>query len=49
MDHILNLGNNLEVSGQLHAPATLLLGKETQYHWRGGWVGLTAGLDDMEK
>jgi hypothetical protein len=40
----------LEVSGQLHAPAALALGKEpSDTHWIGGWVGPRAGLDDVEK
>jgi hypothetical protein len=29
----------MEVSGQLHAPATLPSGKEPGTHWRGGWGG----------
>jgi hypothetical protein len=40
----------MEVSGQLHAPATLLPGKEPPgTHWIGGWVGPRAGLDMVEK
>jgi hypothetical protein len=38
------------VSGQLHAPAALPPGKESPgTHCIGGWVELSAGLDDMEK
>jgi hypothetical protein len=37
------------VSGQLHAPAALLLGKEPNTHWIGGWVDPRASLHDMEK
>jgi hypothetical protein len=37
----------MEVSGQLHAPVTLLIGKE--YHWVGGWVGPGTGLDMVVK
>jgi hypothetical protein len=35
----------MEVSGQLHAPDTLLPGT----HCVGGWVDLRADLDDVEK
>jgi hypothetical protein len=42
--------NLLEVIGQFHAPAALPPGKKTSgTHSIGGWVGLRAGLDDMEK
>jgi hypothetical protein len=38
------------VSGQLHAPASLPLGKEPPgTHSIGGWVGLRASLDDVKK
>jgi hypothetical protein len=36
----------MEVSGQLHALAALPPGKEAPV---GGWVGPSAGLDDVEK
>jgi len=36
----------MEVSGQLHALAALLLGvRIPDTHWIGGWVGSRAGLD----
>jgi hypothetical protein len=35
----------MEMSGQLHAPAALLLVKRLDIHWIGGWVGHRAGLD----
>jgi hypothetical protein len=38
------------MSGQLHAPATVIPRKEPPgTHWIGGWVGPTASLNDMEK
>jgi hypothetical protein len=40
----------LEMSGQLHAPATLRPRERAPgTHWIGGWVGPRAGLDDTEK
>jgi hypothetical protein len=39
----------MEVSGQLHAPATLPPEKEPVTHWIGGWVGLRAVLDGVVK
>jgi len=40
----------MEVSGQLHAPATLTPGKNPyDTHWIGGWVGPRAGLDTVVK
>jgi hypothetical protein len=38
--HILDLGIKMEVSGQLHAPATLLLGKEplVPVGYEAGWA-----------
>jgi hypothetical protein len=40
----------MEVSGQLHAPATLPLGERAPgTHWIGGWVGLGAILDTVVK
>jgi hypothetical protein len=38
----------MDVNGQLHAPATLLPGKEVTY-WIGGWVGPKAILDAAVK
>jgi hypothetical protein len=38
-----------EMSGQLHALATLSPGKEPPIHWTGGWVGPRAGLDMVTK
>jgi len=35
----------MEVSGQLHAPAALLLGKVSGAQWTGGWVGPRVDLD----
>jgi hypothetical protein len=35
----------MEVSGQLHGPATLLPGKEPPVSILGGWVGPTAGRE----
>jgi hypothetical protein len=38
----------MEVSGQLHAPATLLHDKEPPgTHWIRGWVDPSGGLDAM--
>jgi hypothetical protein len=40
----------MEVSGQLHAPATLPPGKEPLgTHWIGRWEGLRADQDVREK
>jgi len=39
----------MELSGQLHVPAALPLGEIPGYHWIGGWVGLRAGLDVVDK
>jgi hypothetical protein len=40
----------LEVSGQVHAPAALPPGKKPHVtYWIGGWVGPRASLDDVEK
>jgi hypothetical protein len=39
----------MEVSGQLHAPAALLLRKAHGTQWIGGWVGLRAGLETVVK
>jgi hypothetical protein len=42
--------HELEVSGQLHAPAALPPAEEPSgTHWIGGWVDLRAGLDDVVK
>jgi hypothetical protein len=41
--------HQLEVSGQLHAPATLLVGKAPGTHWIEDWVNPRASLGDMEK
>jgi hypothetical protein len=38
----------LEVSGELHATATLPQGKSPRTHWL-GWVDSRAGLDSVEK
>ena len=36
--------------GQLHAPVRFIPGQRAAViHWMGGWVGPTAGLDDLEK
>jgi hypothetical protein len=46
---VLNL-DTMEVSGQLYASATLPLEKQPPpTHCMGGWVGLRAGLDVVEK
>jgi hypothetical protein len=38
------------VSGKLRAPAALLAGERApSTRCRGGWAGLRAGVDDMEK
>jgi hypothetical protein len=37
----------MEASGEFHAPAALLPGKNSGNHWIRGWVGLRAGLDAM--
>jgi hypothetical protein len=39
----------MEVSGQLHAPATLSRGKAPVTHWIGGWVRPRAVLDAVVK
>jgi hypothetical protein len=39
----------MEVSGQLHAPATLPPGRALGTHWIGGWVGPRAILDEVVK
>jgi hypothetical protein len=39
--------HNVEVSGQLHVPAALHLGKRT--HWIGGWVSPRLSLDSIEQ
>jgi hypothetical protein len=39
----------MEVSGQLHAPATLSPKKAIGTHWIGGWVGPRAVVDTMVK
>jgi hypothetical protein len=36
------------VRGQLHAPATLPLGRELGTHLIGGWMGRTASLNVLE-
>jgi len=38
----------MEVSGQ-PAPSALAPGKNSDTYWTGGWVGLRAGLDVLEK
>ena len=38
----------MEVKGQLHALAALPPRKNSNVHLIGGWVGLTAGLEDLE-
>jgi hypothetical protein len=48
--HIFLSRHWLEVSGQLHAPASITSGEEALgAHWIGGWVDPRAGLDYMEK
>jgi hypothetical protein len=39
----------MEARGQVHAPATLLMGKKIGTHWLGDWVGTKVGLDVLEK
>jgi len=39
----------MEVGGQLHAPAALILGKDLSTHWTEGWVGFRVDLDAMVK
>jgi hypothetical protein len=39
----------MEVSEQLHAPATLIPGKGVSTHWIEGWIGLRAGLDAWQR
>ena len=36
------------MSGQLHAPAALAMGKNTGTHWIEGWVGPREGLDILK-
>jgi hypothetical protein len=38
----------MKVSGQLHARAALLTGKNTSTHWRERWLNTGAGLDVLE-
>jgi hypothetical protein len=38
----------MEVSDQLHAPAALTLGKISNTHCIGGWVGSRGSLDNEE-
>jgi hypothetical protein len=41
---------DLEVSGELNAPACLLLGKEPLLpNWIGGWMGPGTCLDEVER
>jgi hypothetical protein len=39
----------MEVSGQIHCPTALPLGRSPCTQWIGGWVGLRTGLDSVEK
>jgi hypothetical protein len=39
----------MEMSGQLHGPAALPLGKDPGAHYIGKWAGPGASLDAMEK
>jgi hypothetical protein len=39
----------MEVSGQLHTLATLILGKGPGSHWIEGWVGFRAGVGAVAK
>jgi hypothetical protein len=39
----------MEVSGEHHAPAALPPRVKPVAYWTGGWVGLRAGLDVLEK
>jgi hypothetical protein len=39
----------MEVSDQLHARPHYSRERVPSSHWIGGWVGLRAGLDDVEK
>jgi hypothetical protein len=40
----------LKLSGQLHSPAALTLGKKaSDTHWTGGYVDTRVSLDDVEK
>jgi len=39
----------MEVSAQFQAPDALTPGKVPGTHWRGGWVGPKAGLDEVAK
>jgi hypothetical protein len=39
----------MEISGQLHAPAALLLGKNTGTRWTGDWIGPIGDLDVLGK
>jgi hypothetical protein len=39
----------MDVSGLLHTPATLTLGKQPMISMVKEWVGTTAGLDIMKK
>jgi hypothetical protein len=41
--------HELEVSGQLHAPAALPRERAPGTHFIGSWVDPRAGLEDMEK
>jgi hypothetical protein len=39
----------MEVSGQLHTPTALLLGRSPGTYWVGGWMGPRASLDAVDK
>ena len=39
----------MELSGQLHAPAALLPGKNPGTRWMSGWVGLRDGVDGFRE
>jgi hypothetical protein len=47
--HVFLTSTLMEVSGHLHAPATLYQGNSPGKHWIGGWVGLRIGLDEVAK
>jgi len=44
-DGVIAFSKQIEVSGQLHAPATLPKRTSPSTHWIGGWVSHNAGLE----
>ena len=47
--HILNLGSEIDLSGQSHDSAALLTGEIPPVAIVGGWAGQADGMDKFEK